>query len=203
MKQVFVDATPVTPSKIVCVGRNYVEHVQELDNAMPASPVIFLKPNSAITDTLRPATDGDLHYESEICFMVRSGEICGVGFGLDLTRRDLQSELKRQGLPWERAKAFDGSAVFSRFTAFEGALSDLSVELLINGSRVQYGSYAQMIYKPERLLEEIKTFLTLEDGDIIMTGTPEGVGPFARGDDFTGYIRSGDRVLVEGHWRAS
>src|SRR6187401_2848464 len=111
-----VDGVSVYPSKILCVGRNYVAHIRELGNDVPDTMVVFNKPNSAITGTLRSRIgDEALHYEGELAFAVKKGKLVAVGFGLDLTRRGLQTALKEKGLPWERAKAFDGAALFSEF----------------------------------------------------------------------------------------
>ena len=111
MKTIQLNNKAITPSKIVCIGRNYVEHIKELDNETPSEPVIFCKPNSAISDEIDLDKNDEIHYEGEICFVVMNNQLAGVGFGLDLTKREVQSKLKTKGLPWERAKAFDGSAV--------------------------------------------------------------------------------------------
>ncbi|MDT8388338.1 MAG: fumarylacetoacetate hydrolase family protein [Thiogranum sp.] len=202
MQQVKFEHRMFAPSKIVCVGRNYMAHIHELDNAVPQQPVIFLKPNSAIAADLLAGDDSDRHYEGEICFIIVNGQLAGAGFGLDITRRALQTQLKTAGLPWERAKAFDGSALFSDFHGIAGDLHDLRVELDINGKARQRGDYAQMLHKPEQLLNDIKSFMTLEDGDIIMTGTPEGVGPILRGDRYTGRVWQGETLLAEHAWQA-
>jgi 2-keto-4-pentenoate hydratase/2-oxohepta-3-ene-1,7-dioic acid hydratase in catechol pathway len=181
---------------------NYVEHVRELESQMPSEPVIFLKPNSAISDNIRSADDDRFHFEAEISFIVQDENLAGVGIGFDLTKRSLQSKLKSRGLPWEKSKAFDGAAVFSDFVVIESPLSTLSMELLINGTVVQRGGVELMIYKPEELLHEAKSFLSLEDGDILMTGTPEGVGEFIKDDQFTGRILCEDDLLVEQIWIA-
>lgn len=192
----------VTPSKVVCIGRNYVDHAKELNNEVPSTPVIFIKPNSAISGELRAGTTQALHYEGEIALLIMQGAIVGVGFGLDLTRRELQSMLKEKGLPWERAKSFDGAAVFSDFVTLNEPLESLRLQLEINDRRVQEGDYSQMIFKPGLLVEEINRDFTLEDGDIIMTGTPKGVGAFQRGDRFRGQVLAGDRLLVSQQWTA-
>ena len=119
----------VYPSKIICIGRNYVGHIQELDNEVPEQPVIFIKPNSSISDEIVHNENEVIHFEAEITFLILSGEISGVGFGLDLTKREVQAYLKSKGLPWERAKAFDKSAVFSDFVKFDGNMNDLRMEL--------------------------------------------------------------------------
>ena len=190
----------VTPSKVVCIGRNYVEHIEELGNETPESMVVFNKPNSAITDTLRFISE-DTRFEGEICFLIQDREIAGIGFGLDLTKAEIQNRMKEKGLPWERAKAFDDSAVLGEFVPFRGDLKALRMELFINGRLVQFADYALMIYKPLEMLAEIENFMSFEDGDIVMSGTPKGVSTYKRGDKFTGRVYEGERVLVESSWR--
>ena len=200
MNSITLDQAQVTPSKVVCIGRNYAEHIAELGNEVPTEPVIFIKPNSAIAPQLRTDGHDEVHYEGEITFLVKAGVLAAVGFGLDLTKRALQTRLKEKGLPWERAKAFDGAAVFSDFVSYPGALEDLRLELHINGTLTQSGGCRMMIHSPEQVLEEAGSFLTLEDGDLIMTGTPRGVGKIATGDTFTGKIFAKDTLLVEATW---
>lgn len=202
MKTVFVGQTPVTPSKIICVGRNYVAHIEELGNEVPEQMVVFGKPNSAIADKLHASLGGEvLHYEGEIALMVKSGAPVAAGFGLDLTKRELQTSLKQKGLPWERAKAFDGAAVFSTFVPIEDT-STLGLELLINGERRQAGGVELMMYPPTTILAQLAEFTTLEDGDIVMTGTPAGVGEVVRGDRFTGRLLQAGQTLIEHNWQA-
>jgi len=200
MKSVRLDGKEIVPSKIVCIGRNYVAHIKELGNEIPKEPVIFLKPNSAISADIHSSRFEEIHFESEISFMVRSGEPVAVGFGLDLTKRNLQSSLKVKGLPWERAKAFDGAAVFSEFVTFKGLINDLKLELYINDELVQQGGCELMIYKPNEILKEVESFLSFEDGDLLMTGTPAGVGPVHLGDRFDGKIFENKKLIVEGSW---
>lgn len=193
----------INPGKIVCVGRNYAEHIRELGNEIPSEIVIFLKPSTAVTDTLRAVHCGEaVHYEGEISFLVEKGQLSRVAFGLDLTKRGLQSRLKEKGLPWERSKAFDGAALFSSFVPFGGDPSLLSLELTINGKTAQTSGADKMIFTPREILEETGAFMTLEDGDIIMTGTPRGVGQVIAGDLFRGILRYGDAVIVEASWTA-
>jgi len=186
----------ITPSKVVCIGRNYVEHIKELNNETPDSMVVFNKPNSAISKELKYFSE-DTRFEGEICFLIKNGQIDGVGFGLDLTRANIQNKMKQKGLPWERAKAFDGSAVFKEFVKLEDELKMLKLELHINDKLVQFASFDLMIYKPQQMIEEIKSFMSLEDGDIIMSGTPKGVATYSIGDLFIGKIFSGDKLLSE------
>lgn len=189
--------------KVLCVGRNYVEHIQELQNSIPEQMVLFHKPSSAVTSNLRSFHQEPLHYEAEICFVVEKGRYVGVGIGLDLTKRQMQSYLKSKGLPWERAKAFDGAAVLSRFVPLEGLdVTDLNLELLINCVRVQKGHVKQMLYSPQTVLQELKSYLTLEDGDVVMTGTPQGVGEVHQGDLFVGRLKCGEHTLIEVEWLA-
>ncbi|AMG01776.1 fumarylacetoacetate hydrolase family protein [Vibrio mimicus] len=189
--------------KVLCVGRNYVEHIQELQNSIPEQMVLFHKPSSAVTSNLRSFHQEPLHYEAEICFVVEKGQYVGVGIGLDLTKRQMQSYLKSKGLPWERAKAFDGAAVLSRFVPLEGLdVTDLNLELLINCVRVQKGHVKQMLYSPQTVLQELKSYLTLDDGDVVMTGTPQGVGEVHQGDLFVGRLKCGEHTLIEVEWLA-
>lgn len=188
-----------TPSKVVCIGRNYVEHIHELGNEIPENMVVFNKPNSAISDSLNYYSE-ICRFEGEICFLILEGEIAGVGFGLDLTHAGIQNKLKQKGLPWERAKAFDGSAVLSAFVTIE-SVETLEMKLYINDELQQFATYDLMMYKPAVILEEIKAFMTLEDGDVIMSGTPKGVATYAVGDRFLGQIYVGGEVVLEQEWR--
>ncbi len=202
MKTVRVEGEEVAPAKIVCVGRNYVEHIHELGNEIPEEMVIFCKPNSAIGTTLSAMRQEVLHYEAEICFLVKDGALAAVGCGLDLTKRELQSRLKGKGLPWERAKAFDGAALFSPFVRLDDPEPVLNLELLVDGKLRQKGSTEQMIHKPDRILAEVSTFMSLDDGDILMTGTPAGVGPVTAGELFEVRLLAGDRQVVSCRWLA-
>jgi len=203
MHTVSVSGTTVTPSKIVCVGRNYVAHIQELGNEVPQDMVVFNKPNSAISDVLLSEVDGEaLHYEGEIVLLVRGGEFAAVGFGLDLTRRELQNTLKQKGLPWERAKAFDGAALFSEFVPLPQDPGRLALQLEVDGEMRQAGGVDMMIYPPATIRAELRKFTTLEDGDLVMTGTPAGVGAIRRGERFEGRILSQGEVLVSASWVA-
>jgi len=203
MQTIAVNGQSVTPSKIVCVGRNYAAHIEELGNEVPDDLVVFNKPNSAISDILRSQMANEvLHYESELTFVVKGGELTAVGFGLDLTKRGLQSKLKEKSLPWERAKAFDGSALFSEFVPLPSDIGSLSLELDVDGKPRQSGGVDLMMYKPDVILREIKLFTTLEDGDLIMTGTPEGVGKIRTGERFEARVLAGAEVLVSANWVA-
>jgi 2-keto-4-pentenoate hydratase/2-oxohepta-3-ene-1,7-dioic acid hydratase in catechol pathway len=202
MNSVQLAGRTIYPSKIVCIGRNYVNHIKELGNEVPKEPVIFLKPNSSISIQIHAGTSDLIHYEGEISFLVMAGELRGVGFGLDLTKREIQSRLKAKGLPWERAKAFDHSAVFSEFVSWDKNTDDLRLELVINGTPAQKGGCDLMLNKPRDILQEALNFLSFEDGDIIMTGTPEGVGPISQGDTFSGKIFEKEKLIIEKSWIA-
>lgn len=200
MQTVLYQSRQITPPKVVCVGRNYKKHIEELDNEVPQEPVVFVKPNSAISQEVHFMPGEDVQYEAELSFLFRNGEIAALALGLDFTKRKLQKSLSSKGLPWERSKAFDGSAVFSEFVALEDKLSDLSFEFSVNGQVVQQGSVEQMIYKPDFLISHISEFMKFHDGDILMTGTPKGVGGFSSGDVFEGKVFVNDRQIVECHW---
>jgi len=186
----------ITPSKVVCIGRNYVEHILELNNETPDTMVVFNKTNSAISDTLEYFS-ADTRFEGEICFLIKDSKIDGIGFGLDLTKADIQNKMKAKGWPWERAKSFDKSAVFGEFVKFDGNIQDISMKLFINDTLVQFATYDLMIYKPSNIIQEIQTFMSLEDGDIIMSGTPKGVATYNRGDIFRGEIYCEDKLLIK------
>ncbi len=202
MNKIIVENREVIPSKIVCVGQNYVKHIQELGNEIPDNMVLFIKPNSSISEKLVSFHEEQIHYEGEISFLVEEGRFSAVGFGLDLTKRSLQKKLREQGLPWERSKAFDGAAVFSEFVSINDSAALFSVDLSINGKTVQSGDVNHMIYKPGEILAEILTCMTLNDGDIVMTGTPSGVGIFSPGDEFVGQISENDKPIVSASWVA-
>lgn len=203
MKTIKYNNQYITPSKIVCIGRNYVDHIYELNNEIPKNMVVFLKPNSAITTKLSSFHQESLHYEGELCFLYLNGGFCAVGFGLDLTKRTLQAKLKSKGLPWERAKAFNGSALFSPFVAINDIDDSIYLKLSINEQLVQQGGVKLMMYKPVEILKQLSSFIDLEDGDIVMTGTPKGVGEIKRGSRFCGQVLKNDSVLIEANWHAS
>ncbi|WP_456480171.1 fumarylacetoacetate hydrolase family protein [Nautilia sp.] len=184
-------------NKIVCVGRNYVEHIKELNNEIPGAPVYFMKPFSSISDEITLPGYSPVHYEGEICFLI--GDTLKVGFGFDFTLREVQSELKKKGLPWERAKAFKGAAVFSEFVEFEN-IDGLGLEVYKNGKLVQKGDVGLMMYRPEFLFEDIERIFGLNDGDIVMTGTPKGVGVVNEGDEFEGKILENGKVIAGRKW---
>ncbi|AQZ94572.1 fumarylacetoacetate hydrolase family protein [Halopseudomonas phragmitis] len=186
--------------KVVCVGRNYAEHARELNNPVPSEPLLFLKPATAVVgldQPLRlPQGLGAVHYETEIALLIGqtlSGEvseqqalaaIAGIGLALDLTLRELQDQLKAKAHPWERAKAFDGACPLSPFVRPEQVpdLGNIALQLQINGQLRQQGSSAEMITPIVALLRHIATVFTLQPGDVVITGTPAGVGVLNPGD---------------------
>jgi len=191
--------------KIIAIGRNYIDHAKELNNPVPESPVIFMKPDTSILkdnkDFYFPDFSTDIHYECEVVFRIcNEGKHVSpkfahkyydaVGLGIDFTARDIQSKHKEKGLPWELAKAFDNSAVISNLIPkeeFEN-LADINFSLQKNGSVVQVGNTKDMIFDIDTLIVYISKFITLRKGDLIYTGTPAGVGPIAIGDKLEGYI---------------
>lgn len=198
MNSIIINDKELFPSKVVCIGRNYVDHIKELNNETPEEPVFFFKPNSSVSkELIFPKGQNSCHYEAELSFLMEENKISGVGFGLDLTLRDVQSKLKKKGLPWERAKCFTASAVFSKFVNFSGNVENLEIELLINNELKQKGGVQLMITKPQEIINELLTFSTFEDGDILMSGTPKGVGEFKIGDVFIGRVLEEGKVLVE------
>lgn len=203
MRIVHLEQQAIIPSKVVCVGRNFVEHIHELNNEVPTAPVIFIKPNSALSDSLSTKSQ-PLHYETEIVFLIQNQALYAVGVGLDLTDRALQTELKNKGLPWERAKAFDGSAVMSHFLP----LADMDIHRLhfvmkINGEIRQQGGSPEMITQPQALLDFVQQDFTLEDGDLLMTGTPKGVGTYQRGDVVDVTLYHAETPLLRVQWCAN
>ena len=203
MRSVIFNGQAVQPGKVICVGKNYAAHISEMDSVPAEEMVVFMKPNSSMGDTLMAEIGEPIHYEGEICLLIERGEAVGVAFGLDLTKRATQSTLKAAGLPWERSKAFNGSALFSEFVTAPEDLNKLGVELLVNEVLRQKGDVSLMLYPPSVILEELKHFLTLEDFDIVMTGTPAGVGPVRAGERFRGRVLNGETELIGQEWLAS
>ncbi|EEH67708.1 fumarylacetoacetate hydrolase family protein [Acinetobacter haemolyticus] len=191
------------PSKIVCVGRNYAEHAKELGNAVPDRPILFMKPPSSLATLAQGVAWnqalGECHYECEICLQIahplsqeidknKALEAIGaITLGLDLTLRDLQSELKNKGQPWERAKAFDGACILADWIEADeiGDLQELELVLMINGEQRQHGFSRDMLFDIGALLVEINQSFSLQAGDVIMTGTPAGVGALNPNDQLT------------------
>ncbi|GAA4501092.1 fumarylacetoacetate hydrolase family protein [Pseudaeromonas paramecii] len=203
MNSIIVGQQRLPLGKLVCVGRNFVAHIAELGNEVPEQMVLFCKPGSALTERLAASHGGEaLHYEAELCFAYQGGTLAAVALGLDLTKRQLQSYLKAKGLPWERAKAFDGSALLSPFVAYD-AHQELEYELCLDGARLQYGRESLMIHSPAAILAETQGFMALQDGDVLMTGTPSGVGLVPPGGVFTGRIWQGEQTLLTVRWEAA
>jgi len=201
MQTVIFNGQQISPSKVVCIGRNYVEHIAELNNEVPTEPVIFVKPNSAISNEIKTHAIDDIHYEAEISLIVQDNRFIAAGIGLDLTKRQVQSVLKEKGLPWERAKAFDASAVFSEFVAIDNQVESLSLVLLINDDIIQQANYPLMIYKPAEIVTAVNEFMSFENNDILMTGTPKGVGKINKGDQFTGQLFDKETLILSKTWR--
>ena len=202
MTTVIFNGEPVRPGKVVCVGKNYAAHIEEMASVPAENMVVFMKPATSVGSTLHAQLGEALHYEGEICLLMKGGAVAGVGFGLDLTKRETQSTLKAAGLPWERSKAFTGSALFSEFVPAPADLTRLGVELTVDGELRQKGDVSLMLYPPDVILEELNQFLVLEDYDIIMTGTPAGVGAVNTGKHFSGRVLDGEDELVNGTWVA-
>ena len=191
--------------KIICIGRNYVNHAKELGNAIPSEPVFFLKPDTAISPKGHPFFIPDftsnVHYEVELVIKInRLGKYIEEGFahkyyqeiglGIDFTARDVQEEVKAKGLPWEKAKGFDGSAVISRsfIPKEELDLNNIDFTLEKNGDTVQVGNSKDMLFNFDKIIAYISQFYTLKIGDVIYTGTPSGVGQVNNGDILKGFI---------------
>ncbi len=198
--------------KIICIGRNYSDHIEELKNETPQDPVIFLKPKSALLlpdkDLYYPEFTQELHYELELVLKIaRNGRYLRPRFapkyygeitvGIDFTARDIQARQKAKGLPWEIAKSFDGSAVLGRFVTLADLgreISDLEFSLHINGQPVQQGYSGKMIFPVPQILCYASQFFTLNIGDLLFTGTPSGVGPVRIGDHLEAYLM-GEKLL--------
>ena len=195
--------------KIFCVGRNYSEHAKELGNAVPENPVIFSKPDTALLkngeDFYLPDFSNDVHYEAELVIKISkmgkkiqekfaSNYYSEIGFGIDFTARDLQTQLKQKGLPWELAKAFDGSAPIGEFSNVNDLQNPIQFSLLKNGELVQNGNSNDMIFSFDKIISFISQYFTLKVGDLIYTGTPSGVGQVKIGDQLEGFI--GDKKML-------
>jgi len=191
--------------KIICIGRNYTDHIKELSNEKPTDPVVFLKPDTAIglkgQPFFIPEFSQDVHHEVEVLVRInRIGKHIQqkfahkyydeIGLGIDFTARDLQTQLKTQGLPWEKAKGFDGAAVVGKWVQKSTLppVDQLNFQLTKNDEVVQSGTTALMLWKIDELIAYISQFFTLKIGDIIFTGTPAGVGPVAPNDILVGSL---------------
>jgi len=199
--------------KIICIGRNYAKHIAELQNEKPLNPVIFLKPDSAILAKNQPffipPFSKEIHYEVEILVKINKvGKYINqkfaytyydeIGLGIDFTARDVQDDCKAKGLPWEKAKAFDGSAVIGEFVQKEslGDLNNLSFKLQKNDQIVQDGNSNAMLWKIDELIAYVSQFFTLKKGDVLFTGTPEGVGKVSENDVLTGILNGAENFRV-------
>lgn len=190
--------------KVVCVGRNYADHAAELNNPIPTEPMLFIKPASSVVPMEQPFSVpqglGSVHFETEMAILIGKplqhadlsevqDAIAGVGLALDLTLRDMQDELKAKGHPWEKSKSFDGACPLSAFVEPEAVanLQDQGIRLTVNGTLRQDGNSALMLNQILPLISYMSVFFTLEPGDVILTGTPAGVGP----------VQAGDQLVVE------
>ena len=192
--------------KIICIGRNYAKHIEELENERPNNPVVFLKPDSTILPNKNPffipPFSNDVHYEVEILIKINKvGKHIAsrfahkyydeIGLGIDFTARDIQQQCKEKGLPWEKAKAFDGSAVIGNFyNKNDFNLENLSFQLFKNNEIVQDGNTQSMLWKIDELISYVSQYFTLKKGDIIFTGTPAGVGKVSENDILLGKIEN-------------
>ena len=199
--------------KIFCVGRNYAEHAKELQNAVPTQPIIFMKPPTALLLENKPfyypAFSKNIHYELEIVLRVcKNGKHIepnfaaryydSIALGIDFTARDLQDNFKAKGQPWELAKGFDGSAVLSAFKPLsQFDQQNINFTLTKNGNVVQTGNSCDMIFSFDALISFISQYFTLQQGDIIYTGTPAGVGPITVGDVFEGFLENEKLLLCD------
>jgi len=199
--------------KIICVGRNYADHAKELKNEVPSEPVIFLKPETALLPKRNPffipEFSSDIHHELELVVRInRVGKSIEERFaqryyneatvGIDFTARDIQSALKAKGLPWERAKAFDGSAPVGKFVPLSalGSVQNLDLRLEKNDEVVQEGNTSDMLFTVDRVISYVSQFMTLKIGDLIFTGTPAGVGPVKENDVLKAYLNDQELLKI-------
>jgi 2-keto-4-pentenoate hydratase/2-oxohepta-3-ene-1,7-dioic acid hydratase in catechol pathway len=199
--------------KIICIGRNYVKHIEELDNERPKEPVVFMKPDSAVllknNPFIIPPFSNDIHYEVEILVKInRIGKFIDqkfahkyydeIGLGIDFTARDLQSKLKEKGLPWEKAKAFDGSAVIGKYVDKSTLdLENIKFQLYQNDKLVQDGESSHMLWKIDELIAYVSQYFTLKIGDVIFTGTPAGVGQVQPNDELRGILEGKEMFQIK------
>ncbi|WP_242119738.1 fumarylacetoacetate hydrolase family protein [Aestuariivivens sediminicola] len=193
--------------KLICIGRNYTEHIKELENERPSEPVVFLKPDSAILlknqPFFIPDFSDDVHHEVEILVKIdRIGKYIDkkfahkyyseIGLGIDFTARDLQAKLKAKGLPWEKAKSFDGAAVIGKWVRKNEIkdINNIAFFLKKNDTIVQNGNTSHMLWKIDEIIEYVSKYFTLKIGDIIFTGTPAGVSRVVANDKLTGYLEN-------------
>ncbi len=200
--------------KIICIGRNYVDHINELSNERPTEPVVFIKPDSSVLpkeqDFYIPEFSNDVHYEVEVLVKIKKvGKHIDekfahtyydeVGLGVDFTARDLQSQLKAKGLPWEKAKGFDGAAVIGKWLSKSNFkdLNNLDFSLLKNNEVVQQGNTSLMLWKIDELIAYVSTYFMLKKGDVIFTGTPAGVGKISTNDYLSGRLVNEEMFTVK------
>ena len=200
--------------KIICVGRNYAAHIEELQNEKPKEPVLFLKPDTTILQKSHPFFiphfSSDIHYEVEVLVRIQrigkhiqpefaSKYYDEIGLGIDFTARTLQKELKDKGLPWEKSKAFDGSAVIGEWYSKSDFkdLNRLNFSLKCNGKIVQEGNTSNMLWKIDELISYVSQYFTLKIGDVIFTGTPSGVGAVAENDILVGHLEGKQAFSVK------
>jgi 2-keto-4-pentenoate hydratase/2-oxohepta-3-ene-1,7-dioic acid hydratase in catechol pathway len=193
--------------KIICIGRNYAEHAKEMNSPLPTEPIFFLKPDTAIIKDNQPFYYPDfskeIHHEVELVIKInKTGKNIDaqfahkyydeIGIGIDFMARDIQAKCKEKGLPWEKAKAFDGSAPIGKFIDKKkiADLNNIHFKLLINGKSVQEGNTKDLLFTFDTLIAYVSTFFTLKTGDLIYTGTPEGVGPVVIGDKLEASIEN-------------
>lgn len=196
--------------KIICIGRNYVDHAKELNNEIPKKPVVFIKPDSALlrmADFYTPPFSDEIHYETEIVLKINKAgkhilkenahkHYNEIALGIDFTARDLQNELKSKGLPWELAKGFDGSAVVSEFfDKKDFDLNHLPFSMKLNKETVQEGNTQSMIFSFDEIIAFVSQYFTLKLGDLIFTGTPKGVGKVNENDTLEGYLQ--DKKVID------
>ncbi|MFV9550590.1 fumarylacetoacetate hydrolase family protein [Algibacter sp. PT7-4] len=199
--------------KLICIGRNYTEHIKELENEKPSDPVVFLKPDTAILLKKQPFFipdfSDDVHYEVEVLVKInRVGKHIDkkfahkyyneIGLGIDFTARDLQSALKAKGLPWEKAKAFDGAAVIGKWMGKKELdnIDGFEFSLKKNDEIVQNGNTSHMLWKIDELIEYVSKYFTLKIGDVIFTGTPAGVGKVVANDKLKGFIENNEMFSI-------
>ena len=198
--------------KIICIGRNYAEHAKEMKSEVPSEPVFFMKPDTALLkegDFYMPDFTKDLHHEIELVLKIcKVGKHIEpqfahkyyneVGLGIDFTARDLQAQCKQKGLPWEKAKAFDNSAPIGQFFAKEELdLNNIQFDLAVNGQIKQNGHSKDLLFSFDQVISYVSKFVTLKVGDLIYTGTPEGVGPVHIGDELVGRLNGKEALRLK------
>jgi 2-keto-4-pentenoate hydratase/2-oxohepta-3-ene-1,7-dioic acid hydratase in catechol pathway len=200
--------------KLICIGRNYAAHIEELANERPEDPVVFIKPDSSVLpkeqDFFIPEFTSNVHYEVEVLVKIKKvgkhidAKFAGtyydeVGLGIDFTARDLQAELKAKGLPWEKAKGFDGAAVIGKWlpkSTFSD-MNNINFTLRVNDKLVQEGNTGLMLWKIDELIAYVSQFFMLKKGDILFTGTPAGVGKVAPNDYLTGHLEENEMFSIK------